>query len=498
MGRDRRVGCAAALVSAAALWLASPSHGLGLLAWVAVVPVAYVVLAGTGGPRWVVPLAYVLWLYLSLIPDLPPGIAAGQWGDPVLPLVADSPAVPVALVVLPLLAAVLVAIGFGRPWLAGRLGPRGRAAAALAVAPIAWTALEFVEIRALPGGWWATLAVSQDGLATAGLAAIGGPFLITLAIVAVNYALAFALVRRTPAAAGAAAVIVSVVAVAVIAAPVREGDGRSLVVAAVQPGYDTAERVPATRAFARNDYEQAAQDIIDDLAPLTRRAADQGARLIAWPEAAIWIDPRDDDPARRSLTGLARDTGAAIVVPMFLPERATSAVLVARPDGSLSAPVFKQRPMWYLGEGGRGAGPLRSIAAAGTRLGTLPGVDNEKPHLARRLVGDGARVLVSVTHDWAELAVYQRTFASLDAVATGAPVVRADWRYASSIQTPDGAVAADAGDARARTVLVAEVALGPPTPYVAIGDVVGGAALLAALAIGVLAAVAARRPADKS
>jgi len=107
----------AAIASGVGLWLASPSVGAGWLAWVAIVPAATVALAGDGGrrARLAVPAAYLVWLQLAIVPDLPPGIAEGQWGSPVLPLVADTPAPLVAVFVLPLFGLLLYAVGFGLP-----------------------------------------------------------------------------------------------------------------------------------------------------------------------------------------------------------------------------------------------------------------------------------------------------------------------------------------------------------------------------------------------
>jgi apolipoprotein N-acyltransferase len=498
---SRRRALAAIAASGIGLWLASPSVGLGWLAWVAIVPVAIIVLEEPDerpvGARFVVPAAYLLWLELALIPDLPPGIAEDQWGDPVIPLIADTPAPFVAVFVLPALALVLALIGFGLPWAAHRLPGPLRALAAVAVPALAWTALEVIEIRTLPGGWWATVAAGQATTPGGRLAALGGPYLITLAIVAVNYALALAIVRRSGATAIGATVLVAAVAAAAAFAPVATRDaGEELVVAAVQPGYDTAEDVPATRAFGRRHYVRAALEIADDLEPLTQQAAAAGARLIVWPEATVWVDP-STPPVRRRLSELAEETQAAIVVSIFRPGPATSAVLVVGSDGSLSEPVPKQRPMWYLGERGRGAGPARSIAAAGTRIGTMPGVDNEDPAVARELVADGARVLVSVTHDWEQLAIQQRAFAALDALATGVPLVRSDWRFGSGIWAADGTRLTGDSVGRERQVLTATVAPGRPTPYVSTGDIVGDGALIAMLllpaALAMRAAVARAR-----
>ena len=149
-----------------------------------------------------------------------------------LPLVADTPAPLVAVFVLPLFGLLLYAVGFGLPGPAARLPGRLGAVGAVAAPAVVWTALELVEIRAAPGGWWATAATSQEGRFTAGLAAWGGHYALTLAIVAVNYAIALALVRRTRGAAAGAVLLAAAVAAAALAAPVGPpGEARPLTVA---------------------------------------------------------------------------------------------------------------------------------------------------------------------------------------------------------------------------------------------------------------------------
>ena len=105
-----RVAIGAAFVTAVLLWAASPAVGAGWLAWIALLPVASLVLGspGTRAARLAVPLAYGVYLELLLVPALPFGIAEGQWGDAPLPvLIGGSPVLPVALVAIPLFGAPL-------------------------------------------------------------------------------------------------------------------------------------------------------------------------------------------------------------------------------------------------------------------------------------------------------------------------------------------------------------------------------------------------------
>lgn len=480
------LACAAAVASAVLLWLASPAVGVGLLAWVALLPVAFAALAleGTRPGRAAVPLAYGLYLETQLVPALPFGIAERQWGSPPLPLmVADSPVVFAALVAVPLFALLLYALRFPQP-----LERPGAAAAVLAPAAT-WTALDLLRAKLDPAGLWGPLFLTQHDLPTARLAALAGPWLLTFLLVAVAWSVAALAVRRR--AAVAPALAVGTLLAALSLATVALGDAPStpsVAVAVVQPGYDTAEyeEYEPPRFFdprVRN-VELATVDLVEDLGELTREAAARGAELVVWPEAVAWAHPLEHRPTRTALAGLAGETGVALVVPSFLDPR--SAVAGFTPEGSAVAMRPKARPMWFLGERTVDA-PAGPVDVGAARAGTLLGVDNQDPGAARALARLGAQLLASATHDWRELLPQQRAYAQLHSAALGLPLAKADWRYGSAVWDATGRLVADAGLERRRTVLVASVGLGAaPTPYEGLGDALGWAAVAAACALLVL------------
>lgn len=485
--------------------------GAGWLAWVAVVPAAAAAVAWPAerAGRLAVPVAYAVYLELLLVPALPFGLAEGQWNHAPVPLlIGGSPVIWVALLAVPLFAALLYALRFGQaPQTVSGLAIQHRCwiarpdtvllLLAVAVPALSWTALDFARTSLDPGGAFGPLFLSQHDGAAARLAALGGPWLLTLAIVAVGYGLALALVRGRGSVAVAALALVLAAAVAADRAGLPDGEG-GLTVAAIQPGYDTAEEGrPELRFFEPGSYGRAAVDTIADLAPLTHAAAARGADVVVWPEAAIWVHPARSPLAGPPLRRLARESGAAIVVPYFLQPLRRSAAIVFRPDGATSGSAPKQRPMWFLGERGWGdSGPPAGRpldTGARVRAGTLLGVDNQAPGLAARLAGRDAGLLASATHDWEQLAAHQRAAAQLHAAAVGVPLVRADWRYGSAIYGAGGEQLADAGEGKRRTVVVAAVdGAASATPYARIGDVVAWVSLAGALLAWLAAAVPQR------
>jgi apolipoprotein N-acyltransferase len=483
------VACTGAVVSAVLLWLASPAAGFGWVAWLALVPVAVaaLVLEGTRAGRAAVPLAYGLYLETQLVPALPFGIAERQWGAPPLPImVGDSPVVFAALVGVPLFALLLYALRFPQPL------PRPGPVAAVLAPAVTWTGLDLLRTKLDPSGLWGPLFLTQHDQPAARLAALGGPWLLTFLLVAAAWAAAAFAVQRRAALVPAVAVGALLGSLALAAAGLPGAASTPAVtVAVVQPGYDTAEyrEYEPPRFFdprVRN-LELATVDLVEDLGGLTREAAGQGAELVVWPEAVAWAHPLEHDETRAALGELLEETGAALVLPVFLEPR--SAVLGFAPDGD---PAWrpKQRPMWFLGERtvDQAPGPKDLDVAL---VGTMLGVDNQDPASARVLARLGAQLLASATHDWEELLPQQRAYAQLHAAALRLPVAKADWRYGSAIWDADGRLVADAGLERERTVLVASVGLdAAPTPYGRLGDVLGWAAVAAAallLALGIRA-----------
>jgi apolipoprotein N-acyltransferase len=480
MGSESRIAIVAALASALGMWVASPSVGLGWLAWIALVPAAVVTLRfpDSRAGRLAMPLAYGVYLELLLVPALPFGLTDGQWVDAPL-AIGGSPVLAVALLAIPAFTLLLYAVGFGRPWGAERLPPALAPVAAVVVPALAWTALELIRVKLDPGAFWGPLFLSQADEPAVGLAALAGPWAITFAVVATNYSIALAVTSRRalPALAAGGAVLAATLGGGGLTA--GAGSDTAIRVAAIQPGYDTAEEDRRVlRHWEATGWDEASLDVARNLGDLTRAATAEGAELVVWPEATMYVDPRTEPETLAYLRRLASSTGASILVPFFLPEPEVSQALAVTPAGELTDARSKQRAMWYLGEGEGSTPSAAPLVVEGVRLGVLLGVDTEDPAVARLRAARDATLMVSSTHDWRALATQQRAFARVGAAGAGVALVRSDWRYGSAVYDPEGEVVADAGPGLRRTAVVADVALaGATTPYVGIGDAFGWAAM---------------------
>ncbi len=209
------------------------------------------------------------------------------------------------------IAAVLVmALNGGLTALAVAAARRREVSVVLAF-PLAWTAVEWLRSFGDLGFTW---AIAADAVAGYPLliqpAELGGAYLVSLWLMSVSAAL-YRLVRPTP---ETRLVRLAVVAVGLAAAAPAYGAFRlgqleseasgwpTLRAAAIQPN------VPQDRKWDPGFIEET----LERLARLTRRANEQNPRLVVWPESAVPVYLRYDPRSRMFVPGLASEIGAPI------------------------------------------------------------------------------------------------------------------------------------------------------------------------------------------
>lgn len=472
----RRSG--AAVLAGALPVLAFPGPALWWWAWVALVPWLLLTRTAPNGRRaaydgWCGGFGLVLGMHHWLLPSLH----------------------VFTFVIAALLGALWAPWGLLVRRLLGGAASGGRVAAALVVLPSGWLAAELVRSWQGLGGPWGMLGASQWQVAPAlRLASVGGVWLLSFLVVAVNVAVAVLVAvrrARVPAVAGLVATAAATSAVWVFAP--RPDAGERVAIAVVQPGIVTGPG-SADRRFDREEE-------------LTRRLADRNPDLIVWGESSVGFDLADRPDLARRLAALSRETGADILVNVDArrsdrPGIYKSSVLVG-PGGPTGDRYDKMRLVpfgeyvparsllgWATSVGKaagedrvRGAGQVVMDVGDGLRIGPMVCFESAFPDMSRQLAADGAGVLLaqsstsSFQHTWAP--EQHASLAALRAAETGRPMVHATLTGVSAVYDASGTRIGSWLGTGASASRVYEVPLTHgTTPYVRHGDWAVHAALL--------------------
>lgn len=405
-------------------------------------------------------------------------------------------------------ALILVAAAFGAFWpgvglaVWGLLRPPvtvGRAVAALLVTPSAWLVVELVRSWQGLGGPWALFGASQwQHPAVLALAAAGGVWLVSAALVAANTGIVVALVSSRTAARAAG---IAVAAACVAAGPVAYAlstpakPARQVTVGLVQPGiiHDPLARV------------EASQRLTTSLAgPRPRRVPPPRPDLVVWGESSVAYDLNRDPLLLGRLRALSARVGSEILVNQDAPRGAghiSKVAVLVSPSGIRGSYVKTRlvpigeyipfRPVlgWLARVSpaassnripGTGVHLLRVTAHTGGPLpvGVMICFESAFPDMSRVAADKGAQLIVYQS----STSTYQDTWApaqhaslgALRAAETGRPVVQAALTGVSAAFDSRGRDLAWFGTSRHGVVPV-RLLLPPPsarTPYDRLGDYV--------------------------
>ncbi|HEY6279004.1 MAG TPA: apolipoprotein N-acyltransferase [Streptosporangiaceae bacterium] len=480
----------AALLAGALPVLAFPAANLEFLAWFGLVP-GLLIMRGSPSAREAVVRGW--WFGAGFI------LAAHYWLTPNIG--------PALLLVAVVLGALWIPVAVST-WLLLR-PPAGaaRAAAALLVVPSWWLVVEWIRSWQALGGPWALLGVSQwQHPAVLGLAAVGGVWLVSFAIVAANTGIVILLTggRLAIRALGAAAVAVAVAAgPAAFALTPPPHPTRFLTVALVQPGIDPGP--------------VASQQLS---AGLGRRHPG----LIAWGESSVDSDIATSPGLRARLEALSAADGAQILADQdtVIGGRKSKTAVLLGPRGIVATYTktrlvpfgeyipFRQQLGWLTRISraapvnmvpGPGAKTVVITAPGGQRvtIGVLICFESAFPDMSQVDARHGAQLIAYQTSD----STFQRSWApaqhaSLGAVRaaeTGRPVVQAALTGDSVAYDAQGRLLATLTTGQ-RGVLVVRLGLAPAaalTPFDRIGEVVPWTAIAIAL-LSVLMLIYTRRP----
>ncbi|GGS12933.1 apolipoprotein N-acyltransferase [Streptomyces aureoverticillatus] len=330
----------------------------------------------------------------------------------------------------------------------------GRAGAALLVLPSGWLMVELVRSWEGLGGPWGLLGSSQWQVEPAlRLASVGGVWLVSALVVAVNTgvaALAASRAARVPALAGLVAVAAATSA-AWTWSP-RPDPAGHVRVAVVQPGVMNGVGA-ADQRFAREEQ-------------LTRSLAGRDLDLVVWGESSVAHDLAGRPDLAERITALSRRVDADILVNVDArrsdrPGIFKSTVLVG-PEGPTGDRYDKMRLVpfgeyvparsllgWATSVGKaagedrrRGERPVVMDVGQGLRVGPLVCFESAFPDMSRHLTREGAQVLLAQSatstfqHSWAP--EQHASLAAVRAAETGRPMVHATLTGVSAVHGPSG------------------------------------------------------------
>jgi apolipoprotein N-acyltransferase len=362
MSKWRRLGGAlakparyGALASGALPVLAFPAPNIEYLAWFGLVPGLLLMRAAPTAREaavrsWWFGAGFIMAAHYWLAPNIGPGLL-------LVAVVLGACWIGVGVSVWALLRPPVT------PW---------RALAALVVVPSYWLLVEWIRSWQALGGPWALLGASQwQHPAILGLAAVGGVWLVSFAIVAANTGIVIlivapgVLVRALGAAATAIAIAAGPAAFALTPAIHPTG---YVTVALVQPGIENNSRL----------RDNASQRLS---AGLRSRHPD----LIVWGESSIAYDLRMDHSLLRQLENLSAADGAQILVDQdsFTPKGKSKVAVLVSPHG-IVATYTKTRLV-----------PFGEYIPFRQQLGWLTRISKAAP--TNMIPGDGARVMTATT-----------------------------------------------------------------------------------------------------
>ena len=478
----------AALVAGALPVLAFPAPNLEFLAWFALVPGLLLMRASPSAREaavrgWWFGAGFIFAAHYWLLPNIGPALL-------LVAVVMGALWIPVAVSTWVLLRPPVTA---------------ARGLAALVVVPSYWLVIEWIRSWQGFGGPWALLGASQwQHPAVLALAAVGGVWLVSFAIVAANTGIVILLTAgRTPVRALGAAAAVLVIAAGPAAfalIPPPPHPARFVTLVLVQPGI---EHNPQIRVNASERLS----------AGLGRLRPD----LIVWGESSIASDLRKDPRLLARLQALSAAEGAQILANQDsqTPAGKTKVAVLVGPRGIVAAYTktrlvpfgeyipFRQQLGWLTKISraaptnmipGSGARVIRMTARNGQRIpiGVLICFESAFPDMSRVDARRAAQLIVYQTSDstfqgsWAP--AQHASLGALRAAETGRPVVQAALTGVSAAYDAQGRLLASMTTAQ-RGLLTVRLGLEPGTaltPFDRYGDVVPwtaiGIALLAAAA----------------
>ncbi|MGH7964965.1 MAG: apolipoprotein N-acyltransferase [Candidatus Binatia bacterium] len=444
---------ALAAVSGVLLALAFPKVDYSLLAWVAFVPLLWVVRQQTPKQAffsgWIAGLGFyfctLYWLVhtIGLYSNVPP---------------------PVAVVLVFLVCAILAA--YTGAFVAGLRFYQQCGGAIVLLGPLLWVGLEWARSFFFIGFPWVGLGYSQYRfLNLVQFAEITGMYGISALVIFVNLVIFTAIQERGP---GRGRLLLT--ALVLVCGLSAWGMWRRAQLAALPPAHHLRVGVIQGNIEADKKWEPEFQEAtIARYEQLTREAAAQGVDLIIWPETAVPFFFQSDVTYRGRLLNLARETKTPLLFgsPAFQQHSRTDIDLFNRAyllssdaevlgyhDKIQLAPFGEYIPFYRVlfflenlveGIGNFAAGSVPTVfSLSEAKFSVLICYEGIFPNLTRNFVAHGAEFLVNITNDaWfgRSSAPYQHlVMEAMRAVENRVPLLRAANTGFSAVIDVDGQI----------------------------------------------------------
>ncbi len=356
-----------------------------------------------------------------------------------------------------------------------------------------WVIFEWSATIGWTGVPWGRLALGQvKMLPILQSASLFGSYFVTWLLVAVNGLLAYWLLYRTR------QVLCGTVAATLFCSNLLYG---SLSMLLNKPTEENLMRVAVVQGNVNSHDKwgsEAWRKTKQAYGDLTRRAAEEGAELVVWPETALPYDLSWENEPRQFVCDLARECDVTLIVgALYYDEEDYNALFLVEPDGTFREEFYAKRHLVPFGE----YVPMRDLImtlipplanlsaldgdlAAGIdsalfetewgELGSLICFDSIYEELALDSVRDGADLLLISSNDswfYDSAAVYQHLAqAQLRAIESGRDIARAANTGISAVITSEGAVTEQI-DPLIEGYRVADVEwIDAPTLYTLIGN----------------------------
>ncbi len=434
----RSVHTAAAFVSGIVLALAFPKVDLSFLAWVAFVPLVWIV--------WEQPLKHAF--FYGWIAGMGFYLCTVYWVVHTIGLYSNIPTL-IAVILLLLMCSILAA--YTGAFAAGIRCYKDQGRLFLLCGPLLWVSLEWLRSFFFIGFPWVSLGYSQYRMQNLiQIAEITSVYGLSALVILGNLVIFTVLYKRGP---DRGRLLLGTIALILCIS----GWGAWRRAQLADLPQDNRLRIGVVQGNIAQDKKwvpgfQGAT--IDRYAEMTREAASQGVDLIAWPETAAPFFFQSDVTYRGRILDLARETKTPLLFgsPAFhqtetgvtLFNRAyllsAEAELVDTYDKIILAPFgefipFKSSFLFFLDKLVEGIGDF----APGTNptvfplsphaFGVLICYEGIFPHLARQFIDRGATFLVNITNDaWFghSSAPYQHlVMEAMRAVENRVPLIRA-------------------------------------------------------------------------